>query len=62
MTFAARAARAVVRRPRGRRLVEPGSFTLAVGGGQPGAGGAYASPVEGVVGQLVVSGETLVLE
>ena len=48
--------------PRGRRLVEPGSFHVAVGGGQPGAGGVYASPVEGVVGQLVVSGETLVLE
>ena len=42
----------------GHRVVEPGSFSIAVGGGQPAAGGRYASAAEGVTGALTVTGET----
>ncbi|HET6149350.1 MAG TPA: fibronectin type III-like domain-contianing protein, partial [Polyangia bacterium] len=41
----------------GRRRVEPGAFTVAVGGGQPGRAGLYASAAEGVIGRLEVTGE-----
>jgi beta-glucosidase len=41
----------------GRRRVEPGAVTVAVGGGQPGRAGSYASAAEGVVGRLEVTGE-----
>ncbi len=43
----------------GRRLVEPGWFTIAVGGGQPGPGGVYATQADGVTGRLEVTGGTL---
>jgi beta-glucosidase len=45
----------------GRRRVEPGAFTIAVGGGQPGRAGAYASAAEGLTARLEVTGETLEL-
>ena len=51
-----RRARAVDRRADGRRVVEPGAFTIAVGGGQPASGGAYASAAEGVTARLEVTG------
>jgi beta-glucosidase len=43
----------------GRRLVTPGSFTIAVGGGQPGRDGRYPSPTEGMVGRLEVTGKAI---
>jgi len=43
--------------PAGRRHVEPGMFGIAVGGGQPGRAGAYASAAEGVTGRFEVTGE-----
>jgi beta-glucosidase len=49
--------------PHGRRVLEPGSFTIAVGGAQPdGPGGAYATPGEGVIGHLTVTGDPRVVE
>jgi beta-glucosidase len=46
----------------GRRVVEPGGFTIAVGGGQPASGGAYASAAEGVTLRLEVTGAARTLE
>ena len=40
----------------GRRRVEPGWFTIAVGGGQPTSGGAYAGAAEGATVRLEVTG------
>jgi beta-glucosidase len=40
----------------GRRIVGPGTFDVAVGGGQPGADGHYASPAQGVTGVVTLSG------
>ncbi len=40
----------------GRRVVEPGAYTIAVGGGQPTSGGAYASTAEGVTTRVDVTG------
>jgi beta-glucosidase len=45
----------------GRRVVEPGAFTIAVGGSQPGSGG-YASAAEGVTTRLEVTGAALTLD
>ena len=41
----------------GRRVVEPGAFTISVGGAQPGSGGGYTSAAEGVMARLEVTGE-----
>jgi beta-glucosidase len=46
----------------GRRAVEPGAFTIAVGGGQPTNGGAYASAAEGVSARLEVTGTPRTLD
>ncbi len=46
----------------GRRVVEPGWFTLAVGGSQPASGGAYASAAEGVTARLEVTGAARFLD
>jgi beta-glucosidase len=40
----------------GRRLVRPGGFTVAVGGGQPARGGRYAGDGDGVTGRLEITG------
>jgi hypothetical protein len=43
----------------GRRIVEPGTFTRAVGGGQPAqATGKYRGATEGLIGKLEVTGAT----
>ena len=46
----------------GRRVVTPGAFTIAVGGGQPASGGAYASAAEGVTARLEVTGTPRTLD
>jgi beta-glucosidase len=46
----------------GRRAVQPGTFTIAVGGGQPGSGSAYASATEGVTTRLEVTGAPRALD
>jgi beta-glucosidase len=46
----------------GRRIVEPGRFTIAVGGGQPGKGNRYASPAEGQTVELEVTGQVFALK
>jgi beta-glucosidase len=45
--------------PRGRRRIEPGTFTVAVGGGQPGRDHRYAGSSNGVVGRLEITGRTV---
>jgi beta-glucosidase len=40
----------------GRRRVQPGWFTIAVGGGQPGRTGTYASAAEGLTARLEITG------
>ena len=46
----------------GRRVVEPGAFTIAVGGAQPGSGGGYTSAAEGVMVRLDVTGARRTIE
>jgi beta-glucosidase len=46
----------------GRRVVAPGWFTIAVGGGQPAAGGAYGAPAEGVTARLEIKGAAHALD
>jgi beta-glucosidase len=46
----------------GRRVVAPGAFTIAVGGGQPTSGGGYASAAEGATVRLEVTGTPRTLE
>ncbi len=62
MTFAVDARALSIVRADGRRVVEPGAFALAVGGGQPASGGTYASAAEGVTARVEVTGAPRTLE
>ena len=43
-------------------MVEPGAFEVAVGGKQPGVGGADAPSTSVVTGQFTVTGEAFLVE
>jgi len=62
VTFAVDARALSVVRADGRRVAEPGAFTIAVGGGQPASGGTYASAAEGVTARLEVTGAARAIE
>jgi len=46
----------------GRRVIEPGTFVLSVGGGQPDSGDGYAAPASGLTTRFDVTGVALELE
>jgi beta-glucosidase len=62
VTFAVDARALSEVRADGKRVVDPGSFAIAVGGGQPTNGGAYASAAEGVTARLEVTGTPRTLD
>jgi beta-glucosidase len=46
----------------GRRIIEPGTFTIAVGGRQPGRGNKFRSAKEGLSTRVQVEGQTVALQ